>query len=46
MEKGGYMGSSKGRMRDSELHRRRHRRMKRLKQRIKEAKMAPRKKSK
>jgi hypothetical protein len=34
------MASSKGRMREKELRRRRHRREKRIKQRIKEAKMA------
>jgi len=39
------MPSSKGRLRDKELRRRRQRRQKRLKQRIKEAKLAPRKRS-
>ena len=38
------MGSSKGRMRDKELRSRRQRRKKRLKQRVQEAKLAPRKK--
>ena len=38
------MGSSKGRMRDKELRRRRQRRKKRLKQRAQEAKLSPRKK--
>jgi hypothetical protein len=38
------MSSSKGRMREKELRSRRHRRKKRLKQRAKEAKLAPRKK--
>ncbi|MFT5089818.1 MAG: hypothetical protein ACI8PG_004192 [Planctomycetota bacterium] len=39
------MGSSKGRMRVKELKQRRKRRKEQLKQRIKDAKMAPRKRS-
>ena len=38
------MPSSKGRLRKKELRRRRHRREKRLKLRVKEAKLAPKKK--
>jgi hypothetical protein len=37
------MGSSKGRIREKELRKRRKRRKEQLKQRIKDAKMAPRK---
>ena len=40
------MGSSKGRIRERELRQRRKRRKEQLKQRIREAKMAPRKRSK
>lgn len=40
------MGSSKGRIRERELRQRRKRRKEQLKQRVKEAKMAPRKRSK
>ena len=40
------MGSSKGRSREKELRQRRKRRKDQLKQRIKEAKMAPRKRAK
>ena len=39
------MGSSKGRMREKELRQRRKRRKEELKQRVKDAKMAPRKRS-
>ena len=38
------MGSSKGRMGDRELRRRRQRRKKRVKERAQEAKLSPRKK--
>jgi len=40
------MGSSKGRSREKELRQRRKRRKEQLKQRIKEAKMTPRRRSK